>query len=538
MKQEPGKIKYFEYPRKSSEQEDRQVASIDSQKSELGELAKREGLNIIEILEESHSAKYPGRPIFNKMVERIEQGEANGLLVWNPSRISRNSVDTGKIVYLFDIGKLHEVRTPGQTFRNTPNDKFLLNLFCSQAKLENDNKGEDVKRGLRAKVQAGIYPAPAPVGYTNDKYAERGTKTILVDQERFDTVRRMFDMMLTGNYTVPKIVEIANEEWKFKMPPTKKRPAGKEMSRNTLYHVFSSPFYYGSFEYPSGSGIWIKGIHKPMITEDEYDTIQVLLGRKGRPRPKSHIFEFTGMIRCVECKSMITAEEKFKHQQNGNVHHYIYYHCTRKKNPNCTQAFVEVKELRNQIKEAIESLRIPPEFHTFAMKWFRQQNEKEAGSRNAVLTTQRKGYDLCLKKIDGLIDMRAAGMIGDNEFNLKMVSLKKEKSQLEELLNDTGDRVNKWLNVADEMCVFVQDAVEKFNTGNLWVRKGILQTLGQNLVLKDKILQIDLENSLMPMETVSKEVCKIHKRLEPRKTVVNQMELERLYSKSPRLLRG
>src|SRR3989338_5815213 len=97
-----------------------------------------------------------------------------------------------------DEGKLLEVRTPSQTFRNTPNDKFLLNLFCSQAKLENDNKGEDVKRGLRAKVQAGISPAPAPVGYLNDKYAERGNKTVIVDQERFETVRRMFDLMLTG----------------------------------------------------------------------------------------------------------------------------------------------------------------------------------------------------------------------------------------------------------------------------------------------------------------------------------------------------
>ena len=139
--------KYIIYCRKSSEQEDRQVLSIESQRKELEDVAKREKLKIVEIIEESHSAKKLGRPKFAELTKKIDSGFANGLLVWNASRISRNSIDTGKVVYLMDEGKLLEVRTPSQMFRNIPNDKFLLNLFCSQAKLENDNKGEDVKRG-------------------------------------------------------------------------------------------------------------------------------------------------------------------------------------------------------------------------------------------------------------------------------------------------------------------------------------------------------------------------------------------------------
>ncbi len=119
------------------------------------------------------------------------------------------------------------------------------------------------------------------------------------------------------------------------------------------------------------------------------------------------------------------------------------------------------------------------------------------------------------------------------QYNAKIAPLKKEKTQLEELLGDTGDRVNKWLSVADEMLAFVKDAIGKFNNGSIPTRKGILSALGQNLLLKDRILQIDLEKSLFPMKTISVEVSKIHKRLEPRKTVVKQKDYERLYSQNP-----
>jgi len=276
------KLIYGNYCRKSTESEDRQMLSIDSQTNEMKDIAKRDGLEIIAVKTEARSAKAPGRSVFNEILDEVESGKIQGLIVWNPDRLSRNSVDTGRLIYLFDLGKLQEVVTPTQTFRNTPNDKFLLNLLCSQAKLDNDNKGINVKRGLKAKAEKGIYPAPAPLGYLNEKYAERGNKTIKVDLERFDLMRRMFDLMLIGNYTPMQILRIVNEEWKFKTPN------GNKLGRSTIYNIFSRPFYYGLFEYPVGSNIWHKGTHQPMITEEEYDKIQVILGRKGKPRQDAY----------------------------------------------------------------------------------------------------------------------------------------------------------------------------------------------------------------------------------------------------------
>ena len=93
-------IKYFLYARKSSEGEDRQVASVSSQIEELKDLAERQGLDILDILTEEKSAKAPGRPVFNRMMEDIQNGKAQGIICWKLDRLARNPVDGGQIGWL------------------------------------------------------------------------------------------------------------------------------------------------------------------------------------------------------------------------------------------------------------------------------------------------------------------------------------------------------------------------------------------------------------------------------------------------------
>ncbi len=485
------KLKYFLYARKSSEQEDRQVLSIDSQKSELEALAKREKLHIVERLEESYSAKAPGREIFNAIMKRIEKGEAEGIIAWHPNRLSRNSVDTGYLVYLMDLNKLQDIRTPGQAYRNTPNDKFLLNLLCSQAKLENDNKGIDVKRGLRRKVEMGWHPGPAPIGYMNTPDKMKGFKTIRKDPKMFPIIRKMYDLILGGTYTSPRVYEVAVNQWGL-----------KKLARSGFYRVLYNPFYYGWFEWPQGSGNWHKGKHEPMITREEYDKVQDLLGRGNKPKPETYTFSYTGMIRCGECGCMVTAEHKTKRPKNGKVHRYIYYHCTKRKGP-CKQKCIEVKELEKQVVKTLGKVRPPEEFHSWAMKWLQNENGREASDRNATLANQQKNYEACVRKVDTLIDMRAAGEISEEEFTRKKSEINQEKAKLHELLNDTDARVDSWLQTADSVLTFASDAKEAFTERGQHARKVILSALGSNLLLKDKIVSIDTDSALLPMILVS-----------------------------------
>ena len=158
--------KYFLYARKSTDEPDRQILSIEAQITELKEFAERKNLNIVKEFVESQTAKIPGRPIFNEMIKRIENGEANGILAWHPDRLARNSIDGGRIIYLIDTEKIVALKFPTFWFDPTPQGKFMLNIAFGQSKYYIDNLSENVKRGLRQKVRRGEYPGVAPTGDT------------------------------------------------------------------------------------------------------------------------------------------------------------------------------------------------------------------------------------------------------------------------------------------------------------------------------------------------------------------------------------
>ena len=315
-------------------------------------IAERDTLEVIDIRREAHSAKDSGqRPVFKEILEDIKRDRFNGILTWAPDRLSRNAGDLGSVVDLMDQKHLVEIRTYGQQFRNSPNEKFLLMILCSQAKLENDNKSINVKRGLKTRVEMGLWPAPAPTGYIKEKRMDRKCET-LIDPARAPVIKQMFEKVAYEKWSGRKTYHWLKFDLNFKTIT-----GNKNLTLGNVYLLLQNHFYYGVFEYPKKSGNWYTGKHEPIISKELFDAVQNQI-KTQFIRSESKEFAFTKLMTCGLCGSGITADEKFKKQKNGNVHRHVYYGCAKTKDRFCKGGYINEIDLIKQFEELIEKIDI------------------------------------------------------------------------------------------------------------------------------------------------------------------------------------
>ncbi len=346
-------VKYVLYARKSTEQDEKQALSIESQVKEMLQIAERENLEIVDIRREAHSAKDSGqRPVFKEILEDLRRERFNGIIVWHPDRLSRNAGDLGSLVDLMDQRSLVQIRTHGQTFTNTPSEKFLLMILCSQAKLENDNKSINVKRGLKTRVEMGLWPAPAPTGYLKEKRTDRKCECF-IDPDRGHVIKQMFEKVAFEKWSGRKLYHWLKFDLNFKTAG-----GNKNLSLGNIYRILESPFYYGVFEYPLKSGNWYKGKHKALITKELYDEVQKQLkGNELKTRQEKE-FAFTRLVKCGLCGSGICADEKYKKLKDGTVNSHIYYGCTKSKDKNCKCGYIREDDLIEQFTKLIDVINL------------------------------------------------------------------------------------------------------------------------------------------------------------------------------------
>jgi len=252
-----------------------------------------------------------------------------------------------------------------------------------------------------------------------------------------------------------------------------------------------------------------------MISKTEYDLAQVIISGNKPSFYNNHIFAFTGMIKCGECGAGITAEKKKKYQKNGNVHHYTYYHCTKRINSKCSQKTIRDTELERQIIEILDKIEIPSTFHQWAITYLKEEQSKETVDRDEILKSQQKRLDTSKRKLNSLFEMRVNGEIDASEYIQQKVKLAEEKQRFELLIADNNHRFDTWLDNAERLFSFAETAKKRFETGNLAVKREILACLGSNLILLNRKLSIQLQEPLSIFTKYSPELKALRNRLEP-----------------------
>lgn len=485
-------MKYALYVRRSSdEQSGRQIQSVENQIDVLKEKAKREGLKIVKVYEESKSAKTPGRrESFTQMLIDIEAGLIEAIICWDLSRLSRNPIEGGQIQYWLQTSVIKQIVTNEKTY--FPSDNSIMMTFELGMSVEYSLAlGKNVKRGQSYKIQKGQYPNTAPLGYLNSTHLTKGERVILIDEERFPLVRKLWDLLLTGEHSVYELSKKA-EALGLRGRATKSH-GERKVSRWGLYKIFTNPFYFGKFRWGKGQGLH-HGEHEPMITEEEFEEAQkVLTRRKQAPRAKKHFYTFKGTMKCGSCGASITAEQKNKYRKDGSVNHRIYYRCTHKiKDKHCREISVREDVLEKQFLEILDSLTIPPSFVQWVVKWLYDQSQESTIKQNSILEQQKKRLVKLNDQLHRLLDLRLYNEIDQDTFKAKNEALLAEKRAIEkEMTYDTDsqeERIRKTIEVF-EICQIIRD---KLKTGSQEQKKIILQVLGSQFYLKDQKLTVEL----------------------------------------------
>jgi DNA invertase Pin-like site-specific DNA recombinase/polyhydroxyalkanoate synthesis regulator phasin len=463
--------KYFLYIRKSTDEDDRQVLSLEAQEAELREFAEREHLTIVGIFRESQTAKEPGRPIFNQMLERIEKGEANGILAWHPDRLARNSVDGGKIIFLIDSEKIKSLKFPTFWFEATPQGKFMLNIAFGQSKYFVDNLSENTKRGLRQKLRRGEMPGPAPLGYLNDLR----THTIVKDPERFRLVRKIFELYATGDYSLKDLREFTISAGLFSK-------SNNRLSVSVIQNILQNPFYYGMFRY--NGELW-QGKHEPMIAKKLFDKCQKVLADRARPQKRNvKEYAFRGLLTCAECGCAITSETQKGHN---------YYRCTKKRGA-CSQPYIREELLAEQVSTEIQKVSLPPSWADKMIAELEKDREKEAQDGKTFAQNLKAKIRECEEKLDKLLDVHLEGVISKAEYTAKKQKILNEKVEISEKLSDFERKGNHWLEPAKRFILAAKQAEIIALQENLFEKKDFLKKIGSNRILRERKVFVSFIN--------------------------------------------
>ena len=469
--------KYILYARKSTDTEDKQVLSIDAQLAELRKFARDNHLMVVDELIEKRTAKSPGRPIFNSMIKRIENGEVNGILAWHPDRLARNSIDGGQIIYLLDQTSLNFLRFPVFQFENTSQGKFMLSIMFGQSKYYVDNLSENTKRGLRARVRNGDFPSVAPFGYLNDTR----TKTIVLDKRYSPLVKQLFERYAKGNQTMENLAIFLKENGAITR-------GGKLFKDDKVKSILQNPFYYGHFLY---GGELHEGRHTPIISKALYDKVQRVIETRGHQKPQiKEPIPFLGLLRCVYCGMSTTAETKTKTQKNGNTHSWTYCRCSRKKRAvKCVEPPIREKDLLPQLSALLGEYEMSSEIYTFMTDKMAQDEQAESVGNISVIDDLRSQISRLNAKQKILLDSYLDQDIDRQTFLTKKSEILSEKKSLEESLANLQanqfawlEPMRKWLETAKSICNLREN--NDFNG-----QKAVLSEIfGLNLFLSNKTL--------------------------------------------------
>jgi DNA invertase Pin-like site-specific DNA recombinase len=507
------------YVRKSSEEDERQAQSLESQETRGRKLAAQLGFDVVTI-NDAHSAKEPGRPLFDELLRGFDNGKYAGLIAWHPDRLSRNEIDAAAITYRVRKKIIPLLKFVSYDFHNSNEGIMMLQIALCQSQYSSSKLMVDVQRGIDDKLKAGWYPHRAPLGYKNDTHKPKGLKSISPDPASFDLLKTAWQMLASGDYTAAKVGEMMHQEWGLRMPVNRNGRGGGRIPRTTLYRTFSNVFYTGYFYH---AGELYEGKHEPMVTLEQFDAVQKLIGRNNPLKARAVIKgSYSGLIQCAHCRRRLTYSTTVK--PSGRT--YTYYHCQGY--AGCRKIGLRQDRFEEFVSRELSLLEIDTEFFQWACESIERSAETVKERIENVRRRQAKTLKNIEEELDGLMRMCARNLIDEDEFKRKKNDLIAERDKLRHRHTEAAEREDEAEKTNRTVAEYMHNAYAWMKEGNEEAKRAIAQNLGSNYLWDGENVLPELHPLLIQPKQAHMELSSKYSQIKLDKTLSESTKKQRL----------
>jgi site-specific DNA recombinase len=400
--------KCFGYVRVSTVKQGEGV-SLEAQREAIEHFAARNDITIVKWFEEKETAAKSGRPVFNEMLQLLKRHRADGVVMHKIDRSARNFADWSKIGDLSDAGIDVHFATESLDFRSR-GGRLSADIQAVIAADYIRNLREEIKKGIYGRLNQGIYPFRAPIGYVDQGAGKAKT----LDPVRAPLIRKAFELYGSGNHSLRRLLAELDRIGLRNL-------TGRPLSKCGLETVLSNPFYCGLIRIRK-TGATYRGVHEPLITVRLFERVQEIKAGKAGKKVTRHSHVFRGLFRCGRCSGPMSPE-----RQKGHV----YYRC---QNRACPTKCVREEALDAAIQDMLLRFRLSDE----NVKWLVDEFESWWETRPEAIRPDSAAMQLgqINTRLERLTDAMLARLVDENDFAARKEKLLLEKLQIEEAIKE------------------------------------------------------------------------------------------------------
>lgn len=426
-----------------------EIQDFERQVQELKAYANKENYKVVDVVSEKISGKVPYNK--RKLAQVLESENVDGILIWEFSRIGRNTLDVLNIIEILNDKKVwvhshkENLKTLDDNLKPQIMTTFMLTLLSSIAQME---RGTIVSRslsGLQNTVKQGNWTGGnlLPYGY------RREDKKLVIDEEEAEVIKYIFDLAYKHKHGTKRIAsflnadgiktrynkEIGDREIKTKNG-VKRNGLSYKWVDGTIYSILKNPIYINEKWGNEKKNLKnIKFEVPPIISKEVFYEVQKQMSKRSN---KSGI-KYDYLLQNISLKCGVCGKTYYPHRRKSSKDN-TYKCLSIRYGHNCGNAGIGIPRLDSGIITAItnnkENIRQLIESNKTEIE--NKEKFKMLFENNQIVLKELSESKL---KKEKLVDLYLDNMIDKPAYNKKVKELEKDIKKLENELIDLDNKI-------------------------------------------------------------------------------------------------